>query len=143
SVFVAADATCTYSVSTTRTSVNAVGATGSIGVTTNPGCPWTAASNAAFVSITSGASGSGSGTVNYSVASNAGGAARSATLTVAGQTITIDQVAMTAADVDGDAKSDFVVFRPSSGQWLSTTTSGQSTPAASLSWGLKGDVPVA
>ena len=40
----------------------------SVAVTNGAGCPWTAVSNAAFLTITGGASGSGSGTVSFNVA---------------------------------------------------------------------------
>lgn len=68
------------------------GASASVGVTTNAGCGWTAASNAAFVTITSGSAGTGNGTVGLSIAENTGDA-RTATLTVAGQSVTITQAA--------------------------------------------------
>ena len=61
-------------------------------MTTTAGCAWTASSNASWLSITSGASGSGNGSVGFSVAANTGGA-RSGTLTVAGQTFTVNQAA--------------------------------------------------
>ncbi|MBP6821374.1 MAG: BACON domain-containing protein, partial [Acidobacteria bacterium] len=53
---------------------------------------WTATSNAAWITITSGTSGTGNGTVNYSVATNTG-AIRSGTMTIAGQTFTVMQSA--------------------------------------------------
>lgn len=53
-------------------------------------CDWTATSNDGFITITSGASGAGDGTVNYSVAANAG-AQRMGTMTIAGQTFTVTQ----------------------------------------------------
>ena len=70
----------------------ATGGPGTIGVSTTAGCTWTASPNAPWLTITSGASGSGSGTVNYTVAANTGGA-RTGTLTVAGQTFTVNQAA--------------------------------------------------
>ena len=63
------------------------------------GCAWTAKSNAAWITVASGASGSGNGSVGYSVAANTG-AARSGTLTVSGQTFTINQSGVTAACVN-------------------------------------------
>jgi hypothetical protein len=83
--------TCTYSINPSSASVAAGGGTGSVSVTAASGCNWTAGSNAAFISITSGTSGSGNGTVNYSVAANGGTASRSGTLTIAGLTFTVNQ----------------------------------------------------
>lgn len=54
------------------------------------GCAWTASSNDSWIRISAGASGSGNGTVNYSVALNEG-TQRTGTITVAGQTLTVYQ----------------------------------------------------
>ena len=62
-----------------------------LSVNTQSGCPWTAGSNASWIGITSGASGSGSGSVRYTVASNNTGNDRTGTLTIAGQTFTVMQ----------------------------------------------------
>jgi hypothetical protein len=88
----AAGSSCTYSISPTSASVGASGGGGTVSVTTQAGCSWTASSNASWITITSGASGSGNGTVAYSVAANTG-AARTGTLTIAGQTFTVNQAA--------------------------------------------------
>jgi len=83
---------CAYSLSATSASAAAGGGTGAFNVTATSGCAWTAQSNAAWITVVSGGTGSGNGTVSYSVSPNTG-AARSGTLTVAGQTITINQAA--------------------------------------------------
>ena len=59
-------------------------------VTTIGGCTWTATSHASWLTITSGAGGSGSGQVTYDVAANSG-AVRTGTLTIADQTLTVTQ----------------------------------------------------
>ena len=84
---------CSYTVSAASpASFGSGGGTGTVSVTTNAAsCTWTAASNSSFVTITSGASGNGNGTVAFTVASNGSTSARSGTLTVAGQTVTITQ----------------------------------------------------
>jgi len=64
----------------------------SIGVSTTPSCSWTATSGASWITITSGATGSGNGTIKYNVAANPGGA-RSSTITVGSSTTTINQAA--------------------------------------------------
>ena len=81
---------CTYSISPSTASPAAGATTGTVAVTSGTGCAWTAASNAAWLTITSGASGSGNGTVGYSVAANTG-ASRTGTMTIAGQTFTVNQ----------------------------------------------------
>ncbi len=61
-----------------------------IAVTAGTSCAWTAVSNNAWITITGGASGAGSGTVTYNVAANTG-LSRTGTITVAGQLLTVNQ----------------------------------------------------
>src|SRR4030095_8956278 len=61
---------------------------------------WNAVSNDSFITINSGASGTGNGTVNFTVAPNTTGAARTGTLTVAGRNVTITQDAAPTANND-------------------------------------------
>ncbi len=60
---------------------------GTVTVTADAGCAWTAGSDAAWVTISSGASGSSNGTVGYSVAANTASSGRSTSLTIAGRTL--------------------------------------------------------
>jgi hypothetical protein len=48
-------------------------------------------SNAAWITVTSGANGSGNGTVRYVVDRNGTRAARAGTITIAGQVFTVNQ----------------------------------------------------
>lgn len=70
-------------------------AAGSIGnivqVQTQEGCPWTTASNDSFITNVTPASSSGSGLVTFDVQGNTGAAARTGTLRVVGQTVTVNQ----------------------------------------------------
>ena len=86
-----ANATCSYSVSSTAQSFTAAGGTGSTGVTAGAGCGWSATSNAAWITVTSGASGSGPASVGFSVAANTSTSGRTGTLTIAGATFTVTQ----------------------------------------------------
>ncbi len=81
---------CTFQLSPSSASPSASATTGTITMTGPTGCPWTAASNSGFLAVTSGTPGSGNGTVGYSVAANTG-FGRTGTLTVAGQTFTVNQ----------------------------------------------------
>ncbi len=81
---------CTADVSPLSHTADSGGGTRSVTVNTGAGCPWAAVSNASWLTITGGASGSGSGTVTFSIASTSG-PARSGTLTIAGQTVTVTQ----------------------------------------------------
>ncbi|HSK70319.1 MAG TPA: BACON domain-containing carbohydrate-binding protein, partial [Pyrinomonadaceae bacterium] len=84
---------CVFSLGSTSQNFNFTGGSGNFTVNTGAGCAWTAASNASWITITSGASGSGSGTVSYSISANSGGE-RSGTITAGGQTFTITQASV-------------------------------------------------
>jgi all-beta uncharacterized protein/BACON domain-containing protein len=85
--------TCSYSVAPGNRALGAAGGTSSFSVTAPAGCTWTASDNVSWVTITGGASGNGDGTVTFTVASNSAIAARNTSLTIAGQTVTVDQAA--------------------------------------------------
>jgi len=80
------------------------GNTGSVTVTKNLSatapCDWNSVSNRSFITIDAGASGSNNGTVNFTVAPNTTGSARSGSLTVAGRNVTITQDAAPIANND-------------------------------------------
>jgi hypothetical protein len=82
---------CSYSLSPSSQSLSQPVGSGSVTVTTQSGCAWTAASNAGWITVTSGASGTGNGTVNYSVTQNTGAKSRTGTLTIAGKTFNVTQ----------------------------------------------------
>ena len=82
---------CTYSITPTATNVAAGASTGNVAVSAGASCQWSASSSAAWISITGGASGSGPGTVSYSVAANTGTTSRTGSATIAGQTFSVTQ----------------------------------------------------
>lgn len=84
---------CQYAVSPPTIDVPASGSSITLSVTTQAECPWSAASNASWIMVISGGSGSGSGTVRLAVAANISGQPRMGNLTIAGQTVTITQAA--------------------------------------------------
>jgi hypothetical protein len=84
-------ATCLYNLSPTSQSISASGGPASTGISTQSGCSWTAASNVSWLTIPSTSSGTGSGTVSYSVASNTATTPRSGTMTIGGRTFTVNQ----------------------------------------------------
>jgi hypothetical protein len=86
---------CTYTVAPSSASTSAAGGDVQVVVTASDGCAWTAVSNAVWMTIKSGATGSGNGFAVATVAANAG-VARTGTLTVAGRTVTINQAAQPA-----------------------------------------------
>lgn len=123
---------CGFDVSPLTFAIDASGGSGTATVTTADGCSWTAASNAPWITITAGASGSGRGTVTFNAAATAG-PSRTGTLTVAGQTVSVAQSQGCTFVV-----SPQTVSVPSSGGTASVTvTAGAGCPwtaSAQASW---------
>ena len=94
SALVRAEVPCAYTVSPLHRDVLWPAGTGEVLVTTGSTCGWTAASESGFLALTAGASGTGSGTVTYAVAANAGGP-RTGSLLVAGERVTVFQASPT------------------------------------------------
>ena len=84
---------CTYATTPASQSFGPSGGTGSVNVTAGAGCNWTTSNPASWITIASGSSGKGNGTVQYSATQNTDAASRTAGLTVAGTIITISQAA--------------------------------------------------
>jgi hypothetical protein len=75
---------CSYSIGPRAADFDYTGGTVTVVVTAPSGCPWTATSNLGWVTVVSGASGTGPGTVVLSAGPNTGGSLLG-TLTIAGQ----------------------------------------------------------
>ena len=85
---------CNYVLTPPSQSIAAGSATGSTAVAAPTGCAWTGVSNnTGWLTVTSGASGNGNGTVEFSASANPSTSPRSGTLSVAGQTFTVTQAA--------------------------------------------------
>lgn len=128
-------APCTFAVSpTSPASLAASGGSASVTVTAPSGCAWTASGSASWLSITSGGSGTGNGTVSYTATGNTTTSARSATLTVAGHSVTVTQ----DADSCSFAVSPTQISIAAAGGHASilvTTTGGCAwTSSASSNW---------
>lgn len=84
---------CTFTIDSDRASFRSTGGAGSLRIATEPGCSWTASSQASWLSIPQ-AGGSGPGAVAYVVAAHTSTVSdRSGTITVAGRTHTVTQQA--------------------------------------------------
>ncbi len=83
---------CIYLVSPSSIQLDPTAQSGSIEVTTSGTCQWTATSIVPWLTITSGTSGSGSGTIGFTVTANAGGE-RTVTLNVSNQIVVVTQAA--------------------------------------------------
>ncbi|HXE80630.1 MAG TPA: BACON domain-containing carbohydrate-binding protein [Vicinamibacterales bacterium] len=94
---------CEYAIDPTSASFDSGGGSGEIEVQTSFLCTWSAASQAAWIRITSGSGGIGDGEVDYTVEANPG-AARSGTILVAGRTFTVTQSA-NVTTITGDVEN--------------------------------------
>jgi uncharacterized protein (TIGR03437 family) len=133
--FTLASVACTYSISPASLTFGASGGSGTVSVTAGAGCSWTAASNVSWITITSGASGSGGGTAGYSVAANTSTTSRTGTLTVAGQTHTVTQAGAAPCTYSISPSSATVAGSGGAGSVAVTAGSGCAWTASSgVAW---------
>jgi hypothetical protein len=124
-------AACVYSISPTENlSLPPAGVTGAQ-VTVNSNCAWTAASNAAWIVITGGNSGSGNGTVTYNVQPNTGTATRYGSMTIAGLYFNVSQ----------DACSFFIQPTNEAFSYTSTQSSVQVSVQGGCNWSAVSNAP--
>jgi hypothetical protein len=116
---------CTFALNPTSRPAPVGSSTGTFNVVAGTGCGWSATTTDQWITITAGASGSGNGSVNYSVAANTG-PARTGRITVGGQTFTIEQ-----ADACGFAANPRTFTVPAAGQTGATVNV---TAAAGCAW---------
>jgi hypothetical protein len=128
---------CTYSISPTS-NPNGVeaGGSGSVSLTATLGCGWTATSNAPWITVTSGSSGSGNGMVSYTYAANLTGSTRTGTMTIAGKTFTVTQVGPASCTYDISPTSSLFSSLGNTGM-VTVTTSDSScswSATSNASW---------
>ncbi len=82
---------CSYSLSAAELSFDSAGGAGSVAVETGTGCPWMATSDSGWLAIQSGASGTGSATVNFTVAPKRSAGTLAGSITIAGQIVSVSQ----------------------------------------------------
>jgi hypothetical protein len=124
---------CTYTLSPPSLSFGASGGSGSVNVTSASHCTWTAASDRGWMSITSGSSGTGNGMVTVSVTANSSEAARAGRLTIAGQTVAVQEEGLGACTIEispnqaavneNSSSGSFAVTTPPHCQWSATSNS--------------------
>jgi hypothetical protein len=83
---------CTFTLDSTSASYDSSAGSSNVQVTASAtNCDWTAISDASFINITSGASGTGNGVVIYTIESNTLTTVRSGTMIIAGQKYAVTQ----------------------------------------------------
>jgi hypothetical protein len=86
--------TCSYALSPASQTFTGIGGNGTVSLTTGGDCNWLAASHESWITINSARSGTGNGTLSYSVAVHSSTSSRTGTITAGGQTLTITQEGM-------------------------------------------------
>jgi hypothetical protein len=126
--------TCSYTIQPGGQTMPAAGGAGTIDVTATPNtCSWTAVSNAAWITIAAGASGAGNGRVTFNAAANSSGS-RTGTVSVAGQTFTLSQAAVSCSYAINPASDAFAAAGGTSTIAVSTGGSCAWTSASNAAW---------
>ncbi|MGE3178776.1 MAG: BACON domain-containing carbohydrate-binding protein, partial [Vicinamibacterales bacterium] len=149
----AAPSSCSYTLSPTNQAAPAGGASGSFSLTTTSGCAWTATSDASWLRITSGASGTRSGTIYVRADANTTSSQRIATISAGGRTATVTQagancsytVSPTSVSATSAARTGTVSVTATSGctwtssssaSWITITSGGTGTGNGSVGYSL-------
>jgi len=152
----AAAPACTFTVAPATVDAPAGGVSGSITLTaSDSSCIWTASSKASWISVTSASTGNGSASIAFTVAENTATTTRSGSITVGGQTVTVDQaaaaapactfsVAPTTSDVPAGGGTTSVALTASDSScawtastdasWISVTSASTGTGSASITF---------
>lgn len=85
------EATCSYTLTPSEVSVPVAGGSGTVTVMAGSGCDWLAGLDDAWIRTPQGRSGSGNGTIAYTVEAQTGGEPRTGVLHLAGQTFVVNQ----------------------------------------------------
>ena len=127
---------CVYTLSRTSVPVPPAGGSDTVSVTAGSGCAWTATSGASWLTVTSGSTGTGNGTVGFTAAAN-GPSARGATLTVAGQAVAVSQdgVPLPTFALSGRVTDAFIGSVPGIAGVSVTVTGGPSPGSATTDFG--------
>jgi hypothetical protein len=144
--------TCTFSLSSTSASMGASGGASSVTVTTGSTCAWTGVSNASWITATGGTSVTGPGAFAFTVAAAPDSTARTGTLTVAGQTVTVAQQGLACTFslspqgttiAAGGGTASFSVSASAGCTWTATTTAAWLTITSGASGSGSGTVTFA
>ncbi len=113
---------CEYTLSSQSETFTSDGGEGTFDITTNPEtCIWAPTTQFPWITITSGQSGTGNGTITFAVAANTATATRTGAIEVGGQTFTVVQEAAPPCDLTLSANS-VVLDSPSGSSSFNVTT---------------------
>jgi hypothetical protein len=122
---------CLYSLSTGSASIGAQGGSATVGIVAPPGCVWTVKTDVTWIELSWFATGTGNGSVTYTVLPNNGTGSRTGTLSIGGQLLTITQLsscsyslsAPSASVGPGTGAGSINVTAPSNCAWTAATDS--------------------
>ena len=127
---------CRVAISPPSQSMEAAGGSGTVNVTTPGSCAWTTSTSAPWLTVTSGANGTGNGTVSYTVGANTG-VARLAVLTISDQTFAVTQAAPGAPQCTYSIQQSSVSVPAAGGSAVVEVQADSScswTAASNVSW---------
>jgi len=124
---------CTYQIAPENAVYNKDAASGTFAVSAPPSCAWTAVSNAEWLTVAAGASGSGNGSVGYTVARHVDTVERSGVIRVGGRSFSVKQTGDAGACAYSVAP---VAFQPCMPRG---TLNATLTTQASCSWTVTSD----
>ena len=116
---------CADSLSSTHQFFAGRGGSSGVGVRAPSGCSWVAVSNSSWIRITAGSSGSGNGSVSYTVTANPSSSARTGTLSIGGWTFTVTQAGANDNLFEDDMENGTVGWSVNS-PWALTTAASRS-----------------
>jgi len=137
-------ASCGYVVTPATQSIGPDGGVATVSIATGAACSWTAeSSDPTWLTVTSGASGKGNGTVTLSVAANTAGS-RTATITAAGRAATVSQAPAPCTLAISPASASFAVgggtatFGVTAGSWCTWNATSSDTSWLTVTSGSPG-----
>ena len=131
-----AGVSCRVEISPPSQAIDASGGSGTVQVTTPGSCAWTTSTSAPWLTVTSGASGTGNGTVSYTVGANTG-VARLAVLTISDQTFAVTQAAPGAPQCNYSIQETSVTVPATGGSAVVNVQADPScswTAASNVAW---------
>jgi hypothetical protein len=129
--------TCSFSLNPPSASVGSEATILTVGLTTQPDCPWNVASSSSWITVNKRTATKGSGSVSLAIAANSGGMPRVGTVVIGGRTLSVTQ------DSEPGSQSCAVSATPNEfGVFSKDGGSGRITVAASgtgCAWTLSSD----
>ncbi len=115
-------ASCAFTLSPSSLSISSAGGTSSFNLTTGSGCQWSAISQTPWINITSGSSGTSSGSVSFSIPANPVDIPRTGTIQVGNNSSTVIFTVTEVAVCTYSLSASLIVFQPGGGSGTVTVT---------------------